>query len=111
MRKQTEDYLQNQAWIWFLKSYNDKGMFVSIPNDERDPVASKRKRLTGRMKGAADVVLILDNGRVVWVEFKLPTGRQSDAQLLFERRVQSLGHQYHVVRSLEQFQNLIKSIL
>lgn len=111
MRISTEDYLQNQCWIWFTNNHRDKGLFVAIPNDESNPVQSKRKRLTGRFKGAADVVLILNQGRVVWVEFKLPKGRQSEAQIRFESLVTELGHQYHVCRSIEQFKELVKTIL
>ncbi len=110
MRKQTEDYLQNQCWIWFLNNYGKKAIFCAIPNDERDPVASRRKRLTGRVKGAADVMLILNEGRIVFVEFKLPKGRQSDAQRIFEQRVNDLGHRYFVIRTLDDFKQLVKTL-
>jgi hypothetical protein len=108
MRKQTEDYLQNQCWIWFTNNHRDKGIFVSIPNDESNVVQSKRKTLTGRRKGAADVVLILNRGRVIWVEFKTLTGRQSEFQKQFETRVTSLGHKYIIIRSLKEFQEFCK---
>ena len=107
MRISTEDYLQNQCWIWFTNNHRDKGLFVAIPNDESNPVQSKRKRLTGRYKGAADVVIILNNSRVIWVEFKLPKGVQSEAQKQFEEKIKNLGHNYYVCRSIESFKKII----
>jgi len=109
MKKVTEDHLQNQCWVYFQKNYHKKGLFVAIPNDESNPVQSKRKRLTGRMKGAADVVIVINDGRVIWVEMKLLKGRQSDAQKIFERRVTDLGHKYYVCRSLDQFKKIINN--
>jgi hypothetical protein len=103
MRQLTEDYIQNQCFIYFHNRYRNAGIFVSIPNDESNPVQSRRKTLTGRHKGAADVVIVLNGGKVVWVEFKLPTGRQSDAQKEFEKRITELGHVYYVCRSIENF--------
>lgn len=107
MRISTEDYLQNQCWIWFTNNHRDKGLFVAIPNDEANPVQSKRKRLTGRYKGAADVVIILNNARVIWVEFKLPKGVQSEAQKQFEEKIKNLGHKYYLCRSIDSFKQII----
>jgi hypothetical protein len=111
MKKQTEDYIQNQCWIWFTNTHRDKGIFVAIPNDESSPVQSKRKTLTGRHKGAADVVLILDGGNVAWCEFKTETGRQSPEQIKFEQRITELGHYYFICRSLKDFQEKICLLL
>lgn len=106
MRKLTEDYIQNQCFIYFHNRYRNVGLFVSIPNDESNPVQSRRKSLTGRYKGAADVVIVLNGGRVLWVEFKLPTGRQSDSQKDFEKRITEFGHKYYVCRSIEAFKDI-----
>jgi len=54
----------------------------------------------GSHKGVADLVAIR-SGRTVWIEVKTATGRQSDAQLVFEREVRAHGGEYIVARSVE----------
>jgi hypothetical protein len=44
---------------------------------------------------------------VYFIEIKTSTGRQSDKQKDFENRVNLLGHKYFLVRSLDEFKNII----
>ncbi len=39
--------------------------------------------------------------RVLWIEVKSPTGKQSPVQISFAQQVESYGHVYLVARSLE----------
>ena len=70
------------------------------------------------MAGAADLVMVLPDGRAAWVEVKRPAalaarpgktatiaaaGRQSDSQVSFQADVESLGHPYRIVHSVEEF--------
>jgi hypothetical protein len=54
----------------------------------------------GCHKGVSDLVAVRD-GRTVWIEVKTPTGRQSEAQRVFEHEIDGHGGEYHVVRSVE----------
>jgi hypothetical protein len=45
--------------------------------------------------------------RVVWVEVKTPTGRQSPKQVAFQKMIEEMGFEYYIVRSLEEFQRLV----
>src|SRR5690554_6469246 len=105
MRKKTEDYLQNQCWIWFNNEFKN-GIFVAIPNDTINAIESKRKSLTGRKKGAADVVLILPNAKVIWVEIKIHPNKQTPEQIRFQNQVEALGHRYELIYSIDEFKNL-----
>jgi len=60
----------------------------------------------GVLSGVSDLVLILEN-RVIFVELKNHEGIQSEKQKEFESRVLELGHQYVIIRSLEEFKKLI----
>jgi hypothetical protein len=55
----------------------------------------------GLRSGVSDLVVILP-GRVLFLEVKTPTGRQSPAQKTFQQIVESLGHSYVLVRSVEE---------
>lgn len=54
----------------------------------------------GCVKGVADLVAIRD-GEVVMIEVKTPTGRQSDAQVAFEKEWTAHGGTYRVVHSVD----------
>lgn len=80
--------------------------FCSIPNEAKGRSAVGQMQLIamGLRPGASDMVVILPEGKVVWVEVKDEKGDQSPAQVKFEARVKELGHTYIVVRSIEELQ-------
>ena len=89
-----------------LKSYRIPD---SIVNKAVSQVLDKMKA-TGMTAGVSDSIVILPN-KTLYVEFKTPTGIQSDKQKEFQQIVTNLGHEYHVVRSLEQFKEIINENL
>jgi len=107
----TEEQLQQQIVIWFnntycLKSNDQRCMIFSVPNDSSNFMETKRKVNTGLLKGVSDLIVILPN-KVLFIELKTEIGIQSQVQKEFESRVTALGQEYHLVRSLPQFQQLI----
>jgi hypothetical protein len=54
--------------------------------------------------GLPDIMLLSDT--LVGLEVKKPKGRPSADQLLMKKRFESLGHQYYIVRSVEDVQEL-----
>lgn len=66
----------------------------------RDPTTGQVLRFG--LEGEADVEAIVKGGRVVFLECKSQTGRQRPAQAAFQRRVESLGCTYRIVRSAEE---------
>lgn len=64
----------------------------------------------GMVNGVSDTIVALPN-KTLFCEFKVQDGRQSDKQKEFQQIVTDLGHEYHVVRSLEQFKDIINENL
>jgi hypothetical protein len=60
----------------------------------------------GVLAGVSDLVLILEN-KVIFVELKTHKGTQSENQKDFESSVLELGHQYIIIRSIDEFKKLI----
>ena len=60
-------------------------------------------------EGTADVVAFPDRKTPVWLECKADTG-QSEAQCEFECRVVNLGHSYHLIRTLDDLEPLLKEM-
>lgn len=117
MQTDSEDRIQQQIVQWYtntycLKHHNPRYLILSIPNGgSRNAIEATHLKATGLLPGASDLIVV--HGPVVlWVEVKTPTGKQSEVQLEFQKRVVSLGYEYVIVRSLEDFKQLInKKIL
>jgi len=110
--KISEDRLQQLCFMHFtntycLKHHEPRLLMFSVPNDSASVTEQMRKKATGLIAGVSDTIIIFPN-KVVFCEFKTPTGKQSDSQIDFEARVNKLGFEYWIVRDLETFKNLVK---
>jgi len=63
----------------------------------------------GCAPGMSDLTAIKD-GKVLFIELKTATGRQSDAQLVFQKEIESRGGTYLLIRSVEQMIAYLKGI-
>ena len=99
--------------VKFLVPYRRQGLldFFSVPNEAAaNPVRQGQLIAMGLRPGVSDLVIMLSEGRVLFLEVKNETGRQSDAQKSFEQTCHRLGFEYHVVRSVEDVHCLIDSL-
>lgn len=104
-----ESLIQASMVEWFKNNYclihhNPRYDIFSIPNEAT--WNNNNFKAMGVRNGASDMVVVL-TGKVLFIETKDPLGTQSAAQIDFEEVVTKLGHEYHVIRSLEQFKQLI----
>ena len=108
-----EDKLQQSIIMHYKNNYvlNDRRcMILSIPNGgKRDKMTAIVLKATGLYKGAADLLLI-HRGWIGFVELKTDIGRQSPEQRQFEAHCIEAGVPYRLVRSLEEFKELISQI-
>lgn len=138
MKQIQEDYIQQQAYIWLtntygLKHHTPRLVMYSVANEIGASVSGgidhalgkkfsktiqdtfkriyNKFKLTGLKKGVADTHILFPNGKIIFVEFKTPTGTQRPEQKEFQLQVEALGFKYYIVRSVEQFKEIIKSEL
>jgi hypothetical protein len=110
-----EDRIQQEIFVWFnntycLKNHKPRGIIFSIPNGgTRNAKEAVKLKATGLLRGASDLIVILPNGKLLFIEVKTDIGVQSEYQKDFEDRVKSLGFEYILVRSLEEFKKIINS--
>lgn len=84
----------------------------AIPNGgRRDAVTGAKLKAEGVTAGAADMIILLPIGNVLFVEVKTAKGRQSPEQKAFQERVESLGFNYVIWRSVEDAEKFINSPL
>lgn len=115
-KKITEDYIQSQIVLDFnnkycLKHHNPRLMIYAVPNGgSRNVLEAKKLKATGTLRGASDLIVNFP-GKSVYIEVKTDTGVQSDAQIDFQNRIEDLGMDYHVVRSVSDFYEKIMCYL
>lgn len=107
MKEQTEAKIQQMCFVWYhntycLEHHSPSHCLFSVPNDSSSKEETMRKLATGMIAGVSDMVMIEPN-RVVFIEVKTPIGKQSDNQIKFQKKVEALGFEYWLIRSLEEF--------
>ena len=111
MREISENKIQQDIVMWYknnfcLKHHNPRQCIFSVPNDSINAIETKRKVNTGLLTGVSDLI-VLHNGECLFIEVKTSTGKQQESQKDFENTVTLQGFKYYLVRSLEDFKNII----
>jgi hypothetical protein len=57
----------------------------------------------GVVSGVSDMFYLLEGGRILWLEFKIPGGKQSEKQKEWQQICESLGHEYRLIYSENEF--------
>ena len=70
----------------------------------------KKMKSQGWIKGLPDILVYIDNGQVLNIEFKTPTGTQSQEQRDIEAKLHLLGHNYFIVRSLDDLKVIFDTL-
>lgn len=115
----TELQFQAKCYQHFHNTYHvHRGRLRRIKNElDNHPYKTKRERMiqlsenkaTGVIPGDSDFYFIAKN-KIVYIELKIEAAQSID-QKVFERLVKSYGHEYFIVRTLEEFDELIKKII
>lgn len=103
----SESRLQSDCFLWFHNSFpSQRQMLFHVQNKARNAIEGNKFKAMGVVKGVSDLVLVLP-GKVVFIELKTDTGRQSTEQADFQGKCQARGHQYVIIRSFREFQEFI----
>ena|SRR6187431_2858061 len=109
----TESKLQQDIYNFFhntycLKHHNPRCMIFAVPNGgTRNAMEAITLKATGLLAGVSDLIVIIPN-KILFVELKTEIGIQSEVQKDFQSRIELLGYEYHLIRSLTAFQELFK---
>lgn len=88
-----------------------KELVFSVPNELAGANAKVRMAqfmAKGLLPGVSDLVAVWKDGSISFVEMKDAKGRQSQHQVAFQKRVTELGHEYVVLRSLDDAKALAR---
>jgi hypothetical protein len=109
----SEDQIQQQIVNFFtnnycLKHHSPRCSIFSVPNGgSRHILEAKKLKATGMKAGVSDLIVLMPN-RAIFIELKNEKGIQSESQKEFEQSVSALGFEYYLIRSLDQFIEVIK---
>lgn len=106
MRTTPEHNLQVQV-INLLRNYYGLCVFAVPNGGSRNLYEAINLKNEGVMAGVSDLILVL-NEVVVFLELKTGRNKQQESQKIFEKRIKELGHQYYVVRSLEDVMEVLE---
>ena len=103
----TEAQLQQAIFNYYhnnfcLAHHSPQHVIFSVPNESSNAREQIYKKSLGLISGVSDLIVLKPN-EIVFCEVKTSTGKQSDKQKLFEKKVTALGFRYILVRSLEEF--------
>lgn len=97
-------------WLWNTRP-ETRGLYIHIPNEgnRNSKIDGSIRKSLGLTAGAPDTFLFMPRRGYhgLAIEFKTETGVQSEAQKLFQARLEVMGYKYVIIRSLEEFKEII----
>lgn len=106
----SEELLQAKAFMHVWNNYPETRGFVRYNfNNPKNAMQGAQLKALGLQPGVADHMLL--SSPMVWLECKLPNGKQSKAQKDFQNKVESKGHKYHIYTTVEEFVMYVKKYL
>jgi hypothetical protein len=110
---QTETQLHAQCFQWYWNEYRHgvwKQALHHNDNNSINSIEGNKKKAMGVIPGVSDFELVLPGG-MLFIEMKIPGGKQSQEQKDFQEFVESCGHEYIIIFSFEEFKNKIYGTL
>lgn len=107
----SEAHLQSLCTLWYKNEYApmERHRLILVYNNPPNARMGAILKSLGMERGPGDQLYFSPIGKMVWLEFKIDNNDQSDDQLLFEHMVTvEFGCDYHIIRSVIIFQNIIK---
>lgn len=111
--RQVEHKIQCAIVKWFYYAYPQYrgGLFFAVPNGgHRNIQTAARLKAEGVTAGVSDLMLLVARRgfHSLCVEVKTMTGRQSENQKNWQAKVEAQGFKYAIVRSLDDFAELVR---
>lgn len=113
--KDEEHKLQVSMVNWFRLQYPSmRHNLFAVPNGgRRDAATGRRLKDEGVLAGVSDLILLKSNQHygALLIETKTKKGTQRESQKEWESKITADGYKYVVVRSLDEFINVVDNYL
>ena len=106
----TEHQIQAQIIRYWNENYPQyRKCLFHVQQKASNALEGARFKTLGVVSGVSDLILIAPN-QVYFIELKDDKGKQSDHQKAFESQATSLNHIYRIIRSLDEFIDLVSTL-
>lgn len=107
--KHQESTLQSACVRWFRYQYPNLVIYAVPNGGSRNVREAQHLKAEGVLAGVADLVVMLPQGKSIYIEMKVKGNKQTDNQKEFQKKAIELGHTYAVCYSFEEFQQIIEN--
>jgi hypothetical protein len=107
--KHEESKIQKMCVKWFRLQYPDYVIHHSS-NHKLYIQQATNDKLLGFTAGYPDLTIILKN-KVLFIEVKAPKGKESNKQQEIKTKLKNLGHDYFIVRSFDEFIDIVRTTI
>jgi hypothetical protein len=105
-----EQSLQRGCTAWLKMQYPNLVWFKIDNEGKRSKIAGAIAKACGLLKGMPDNGLII-NGITYYFEFKAPSGKLSESQILTHQKLQNNGVYVYIIYDIEHFVITVKSLI
>lgn len=110
-----EHRIQCACVNWFRLQYpTHASALFAVPNGgRRDRVSGAKLKAEGVLPGVSDLILLVARGdyHALLIEMKTSKGKQSPAQKVWQREMESRGYRYIVCHSFDEFMEEVNDYL
>lgn len=101
----SEGRLQQNIFTKHWNQYKaERRLLFAINNNSHNAIKGAQMKSLGVVAGISDMIYINPRKeKPQFLELKVKGGRQSENQKDFEAKVTGLGYEYHLIRSIEDF--------
>ncbi len=109
-RESSENKIQSQIFLWHWNSFpSERGLIFEVSNNPVNAIDGARRKAIGMVAGVSDLIYLHPSG-CIGLEIKTPSGRQGKKQAWWQSVVEANGYRYFILRSLDDFKELHKSL-
>ncbi len=102
--------MQSKCYQWHWNTFpEERRRLYHVNGKAKNKIEGSKFKAIGVTRGIADLAYLTRNCGTIYIELKTESGTQSKEQKEFMAQCVACGIPYYIVRSLEQFQSLIKS--
>ena len=109
--KHQESTLQTSCVKWFRIQYPNFVIYAVPNGGSRNVREAQRLKAEGVLAGVADLVIMLPQGKSLYIEMKVKGNKQTDNQKDFQQKAEALGYKYYVCYSFDEFKAIIEKEL
>lgn len=107
----SEDVFQAHCFQWFWNTFPQSRYLLHCNNNNSaNGITGNQNKAKGVVKGVADLEFYR-NGKLTFIELKLPNKGQFSEQKEFQAKVEAEGFRYEIVKTFEDFKKLMYELL